>query len=119
MNILDNIKAEGKHQVPFKTPENYFEQFESQMMAQLPEKEISTAPSISMWKRIKPIVYLAAMFAAAIWGINLFAPQKQHVNRPEMAMVTDKESESVAMAMTVDDYSLYEYMNDNTDLNNH
>lgn len=52
---------------PFKVPDSYFEDFGARMMAVLPE--YPKAPAVvemSRWQRIKPYLYLAAMFAG-IW----------------------------------------------------
>ena len=39
---------------PFKVPENYFENFTSQLMDQLPEKTVVVeAPKPSKWQKIK------------------------------------------------------------------
>lgn len=116
MNNLDEIKEKYGQKTPFSVPENYFEQFSEKMMAQLPEKEVQKTPVITLWKRVKPILYMAAMFAAAIWSINLYVARKGSVQptTAETSVVsTEHDAQSVAMTMSVDDYSLYEYMNEN------
>ena len=65
------IKKCGKGN-PFKVPEGYFEDFTRNMMAQLPAKEdakndeVQTEPRITPWQRIKPLLYMAAMFIGMI-----------------------------------------------------
>lgn len=62
-NILDKVNRRSG----MTTPENYFADFAEQMMQKLPEKEeaIITKP-VTTWQRIRPFVYLVAMFAG-IW----------------------------------------------------
>ncbi|MBO5272831.1 MAG: hypothetical protein J6B30_08450 [Muribaculaceae bacterium] len=62
-NILDKVNRHSG----MTTPENYFADFAEQMMQKLPEKEeaIITKP-VTTWQRIRPFVYLVAMFAG-IW----------------------------------------------------
>ena len=57
----DLIKRYGKKQA-FKVPEGYFENFAEDLMRKLPEKEIKAPEKISTWTRVKPWVYMAAMF---------------------------------------------------------
>ena len=51
----------------FKVPENYFDDFNKKMAAMLPDIEITPVDiKPTMWQRIKPLAYLAAMFAG-VW----------------------------------------------------
>jgi hypothetical protein len=64
---LDNReRLKGEH--PFKTPEGYFENFTSLMMSQLPEKKYEQPRKVTMMERIRPWLYMAAVFA----GLGLF-----------------------------------------------
>lgn len=50
-----------------KVPEGYFEAVYAEINAKLPEyKAIPVVGDMSLWQRVKPYVYLAAMFAG-IW----------------------------------------------------
>ena len=62
-NILDKVNRKSGMTVP----ENYFANFAENMMQQLPKNEeaIITKP-VTMWQRVRPFAYLAAMFAG-IW----------------------------------------------------
>lgn len=63
-NILDKVNRNSG----MTTPENYFANFAESMMQNLPEKEehaIITKP-VTTWQRVRPFVYLVAMFAG-IW----------------------------------------------------
>ena len=53
--------------VPYNIPEGYFKSFQNRMMESLPEyPEAPAKPQLSVWHRVRPYVYLAAMFAG-IW----------------------------------------------------
>ncbi len=63
---LDQLK--GKN--PFTVPEGYMENLTTQIMSQLPEKEIQPkeATKINMMTRMRPWLYMAAVFV----GLLLF-----------------------------------------------
>ena len=51
----------------FKVPENYFADFNQRMADMLPEGEITPVDvKPTLWQRVKPLAYLAAMFAG-LW----------------------------------------------------
>ena len=51
----------------FKVPENYFDDFNKRMTEMLPDVEITPVDvKPTMWQRVRPLVYLAAMFAG-VW----------------------------------------------------
>lgn len=69
--MLDRIDRQSGMTVP----DGYFEQFAAQMKASLPEQpwekeSVTDGPNImparSLWQRVRPYVYMAAMFAG-IW----------------------------------------------------
>ena len=67
MRQEDKIKEVAGKGSPFSIPDNYFESFKSNLMASLPEyPEKPVEQKVSVWHRIRPYVYLAAMFAG-IW----------------------------------------------------
>ena len=59
-------------------PEGYFEHFTERMIAQLPERPELTAQSVqldvplTLWQRIRPYVYMAAMFAGVWCMLRMF-----------------------------------------------
>jgi len=65
-NNLDKFNGEN----PFKVPEGYFENLTTQIMSQLPEQSAQKEPAkvISMTDRIRPWLYMAAVFV----GLLLF-----------------------------------------------
>ena len=63
-NTLDRLK--GKQ--PFRVPEGYMEGLTNRIMESLPEPPVMEAESVSLVERIRPWLYLAAVFA----GMGLF-----------------------------------------------
>jgi len=61
---------------PFRVPEGYFEGFTEELMSRIPEKTVSEPEIISIYTRIKPFLYLAAMFVGAIIMINIIGKMK-------------------------------------------
>ena len=50
----------------FKVPENYFEDFASKMEQVIPQHQVIPEVKPTLWNRLRPYVYLAAMFAEKI-----------------------------------------------------
>ncbi|GHT63219.1 hypothetical protein AGMMS50239_18720 [Bacteroidia bacterium] len=70
----DVIKIETIAKIdPFRVPEGYFEGFIADIMLKLPERPVENPKVISLWERVKPWVYMAAMFAGIALMLNLFA----------------------------------------------
>lgn len=63
-NNLDRFK--GKN--PFTVPDGYMEDLTANIMSRLPEKPQVEAKKISMMERMRPWLYMAAVFA----GMGLF-----------------------------------------------
>ena len=63
-NTLDRLK--GKR--PFRVPDGYMEGLTNRIMESLPEPPVMEAESVSLVERIRPWLYLAAVFA----GMGLF-----------------------------------------------
>jgi len=57
---------------PFNTPSGYFERFTSEMMSKLPERAEAPANVVSLWSRMKPLVYMAAMFCGIALMFKIF-----------------------------------------------
>ena len=63
-NTLDSLK--GKQ--PFRVPDGYMEGLTNRIMESLPEPPVMEAESVSLVERIRPWLYLTAVFA----GMGLF-----------------------------------------------
>lgn len=76
-------------------PERYFDEFAANMMARLPEyPEKPVVPVLSRWQRIKPYVYMAAMFAGIWCMMKMF-----HIASQNAQANLDAVPEPVVLAM--------------------
>ena len=117
------LKKLGKEN-SFKVPEGYFENLTSEVMNKLPEKEKVTLKEepVSTWTRLKPLLYLAAMFVGAALIIRVASsdhkPVADDIAVAVTAMEADTEQvsdEMIDVALDramLDDYSLYVYLSD-------
>lgn len=103
---------------PFTVPEGYFERFTEQLMEKLPEREAQPAPKLTLWTRVKPWVYMAAMFCGLMLSVRMFVGEKQSQSPAAASETTDFTEvpdeyidPSVNQTM-MDDYTLYQYLTD-------
>lgn len=63
-----------KQKDPFTVPENYFKDFNANIMDLLPTKEekIPSAKIVPMWKKVIPWATIAAVFAGVVVTFGLF-----------------------------------------------
>ena len=100
----------------FKVPENYFEDFNKKMAEMLPDVEITPVDiKPTMWQRIKPIAYLAAMFAGVWCMMSVFSHFSNSSNLNGVRAVAEKLSddngnvEDFIMSGSVTDYDILNY----------
>ena len=111
----------------FRVPDGYFESLTQQVMDRLPEAETETAQASAevitlteptLWQRVRPWLYLAAMFVGAAFIIRMASPSADE----KAAALAHEESESQEIeyienaldAAMMDDYSLYMYLAEDT-----
>lgn len=102
---------------PFTVPEGYFENFSKELMDKLPEKEQVHAPEpASTWQRIKPWVYMAAMFCGLMFTVRVVVgPPRQDTpifTAAETEQFSDEYIETILDHSMMDDYTLYQYLTD-------
>ena len=97
----------------FKVPENYFDDFNKKMTAMLPDVEITPVDiKPTMWQRIKPLAYLAAMFAGVWCMMSVFSHFSSSNNLNDVRAVAEKleednrNVEEFIMSRSVSDYDL-------------
>ena len=87
----------------FKVPENYFSDFAERMAKSLPDQEIQPIPQPTRWQRVRPFVYMAAMFAG-IWCMmqifNGISSKDKGIYNPEIVAGFQNEA-------NVDDFMLH------------
>ena len=74
-----NIEDELRGRQPFRVPEAYFESFAADFMRNLPPRTAPEVKVVSFYDRLKPWLYMAAMFAGIIFLFNFF--HKTSVNQ--------------------------------------
>ncbi len=101
-------------------PEGYFEQFASKMMERIPadEPRVVEMPPRSLWQKVRPYVYMAAMFAG-IWLMmnmfTLFSPvSSSSISGSSSSLLAEvKSSQYMADYMAdISDYDLYDDLYD-------
>ena len=99
----------------FKVPENYFEDFNKRMSAMLPDVEITPVDvKPTMWQRVKPLAYLAAMFAGVWCMMSVFSHFNGNGNMDSIRAVAEKlddknNAEDFIMSGAVSDYDILNY----------
>ena len=101
MNKQPHLPAPDESRRHYRVPEGYFDDLEARIMAHLPEEapaEELAVPSVSLWTRLRPIAYLAAMFVS----MNLIFRAFSRHSSQEKAAVTAQAEQPVE-----DDYATY------------
>lgn len=100
----------------FKVPENYFEDFNQRMAQMLPDVEITPVDvKPTMWQRVKPFAYLAAMFAGVWCMMSVFTHFTNSSNINGVRAVAEKLNddksnvEDFIMSGAVSDYDIISY----------
>lgn len=115
MREEQEIKDFGTKDTGMRVPDGYFADFAGRMDAlidALPEQPATVeAPKVSLWMKVKPWMYLAAMFVSFVVVFRVFIGPVSTSERiasanqaEEQALVED------AIYASVSDYDLYEYM---------
>lgn len=88
----------------WKVPDGYFDSFYIEMSEKLPDMKLpAAAEPLSKWQRVKPYLYLAAMFAGIWMMMKVF-----HTASQNASLNLDNPPEHIAMLMASDpEYDLY------------
>lgn len=82
----------------FKVPDNYFADFAGKMKEALSEKQPESNVTPSLWHRVKPFVYMAAMFAGIWCMMKVFTMMK------DTSSNTSLYNSTIAEAFKNDDF---------------
>jgi hypothetical protein len=115
MEKENNILRKAGTRNPFKVPEGYFEGFTQELMDRLPEKEmIPEMQEPTLWQRVKPWIYMTAMFCGIMLSVRIFVGEPQQekfpISQAEAEMLPEEEWENMIRRTLVDDYAIYEYL---------
>lgn len=104
-DILNSIGGKSGH----KVPDGYFEQFTARMVEQLPEREIEMPEPVTTWQRLRPYLYMAAMFAGIWLMVQVFvAPAVQAEQELTADNERAEEVEEYIYYASVDEYTIFE-----------
>ena len=99
----------------FKVPENYFADFNQRMAEMLPDVEITPVDAKpTMWQRLKPLVYMAAMFAGVWCMMSVFShfsntSSIQSIKAVAEQLYDDNNVDEFIMSGSVSDYDILNY----------
>ncbi len=107
-NILDKIGRKDGMTVP----EGYFADFQQRMEGMLPFNEDAESPRKlqaprSFWEKVRPFVYMAAMFAGVWCMVKMFS-----MLTPAGGMDLSIDNNEVLSSALSDDTFIYEYLRD-------
>lgn len=94
---------------PFKVPDNYFARLNEEIMNHLPEKEIVPPRTVSLWEKVKPWVYMAAMFVGLYITIQFLTRQADNGNVASRQSVVQNQ-ESYWSTVQVTEEEFYQYL---------
>lgn len=120
MEVEKKILRKAGTKNPFTVPEGYFENFTQELMSNLPEKEpLLPISEPTLWQRVKPWVYMTAMFCGIMLSVRIFVGNPQQEEFPftqiEAEAITDEEWEIISDRSMIDDYELYEFLTEAQD----
>lgn len=100
---------------PFTVPENYFENFTQELMDKLPAKEaVLQTEAPTLWQRVKPWLYMAAMFCGIMLSVRIFVgePQQEEfpISQAEAEMLPEEEWENFMRRAFTDNYETYQFL---------
>lgn len=118
MGKEDNILRKVGTKNPFRVPDRYFEDFTQELMSKLPEKEPMPAmPEPTLWQRVKPWIYMTAMFCGIMLSVRIFVGEPKteefpSISQTEMEELPDEDWKIIINRIMMDDYTLYQYLTD-------
>ena len=114
MGKEDKLLNKAGRSTGMSVPEGYFDNFVVQMMEKLPAyPERPKAQPLSRWQRIKPYVYMAAMFAGIWCMMKMFHIASQNAQSANL----DNPPQSVVLALDDSDTFNYFYDASGDDIN--
>lgn len=117
-----DIKDFGIRQTGMKVPDDYFDMFNARMELLLDQENRSTnrlsqpksAKVVRFRPKIKPWIYLAAMFASCVVLFQVFmtplTPEEPILHEAQNVEIDDSTLFMDALYASVSDYDIYEYL---------
>ncbi len=101
-DILEKVGGKTGYTVP----PDYFDSVRSKIMNNLPDYPVASEEKPSVWRRIQPYLYMAAMFAGIWCMMKMF----HMMTTSDLSL--DNPPESVAVAMANSDHDDWAYLPD-------
>lgn len=111
MNTKDKKLSDIGNKNPFNVPKGYFDTISNDIMMSLPEKEVKEPIKTSLWTKMKPWVYMAAMFVGTFFFMQVLfnsTSKNQDKSTNEYSLATDKYWYDVQIS----EDEFYEYIED-------
>lgn len=111
-----NLKQRFGTENHFTVPENYFKELVPTIMEQLPEVEEKVTPPIRLWDKVKPWIYMAAMFCGLFFSIRTVVNRSDSlgvtntIGSEEFSELPEEYLDPIIDNVVLDDYSLYMYL---------
>ena len=128
------LENEPKIESGFKTPENYFEDFSTKMMAKLPENEIKVISLFQRKKNLFLIVAAVLVLALMIPSLSNFYNNKQEIDSNQLEnyityqsnvnqydLINGLESsdiKNIKISMSIEDKAIEDVLSANANLEN-
>ncbi len=109
MKTDPNILEKVGRQTGYTVPDNYFDSVRSKILENLPEYKEKKPEKLSVWRKVQPYIYMAAMFAGIWCMMKMF----HMMTTTDLSL--DNPPESVALAMASADHSDWYAPSDNAD----
>jgi hypothetical protein len=115
---FNKLQEIDKSKNPFKVPDNYFVNFNEEMMNRLPEKEFKPPVKVTLWDKTKPWVYMAAMFIGMYVTINFLVKNNNEnntISEPVVAGQTSSDAVNTSnywSTVHITEEEFYEYLED-------
>lgn len=104
---------------PFKVPDNYFARFNEEIMSRLPEKTIVPLRTVPLWDKVKPWVYMAAMFVGLYITIQFVTRENESGNMASRQSVVQtppengsSPTENYWSTVQITEEEFYQYLED-------
>ncbi|MBO5052735.1 MAG: hypothetical protein J6C44_00660 [Muribaculaceae bacterium] len=116
MKEIKEIIPNSTHSDGIKVPEGYFEDFAARMSQILPERpELDVrkiTPPRSIWQRVRPYAFMAAMFAGVWCMLKMFTMMSgvsTEISFDNDPVLSDAASNDIIVSEIIDDVSHYEF----------
>jgi hypothetical protein len=91
---------------PFKVPDGYFEGLTDSIMKHLPDRISEEPRELSLWQKMQPWMYMAAMFAGIALMFKIFS------SSPQQKLIKAHATEGLNLTSSSDIEDYYYYYED-------